>query len=286
MKLIRYDDVHAFYRQVEPFLLAHEAENNLIIGLCRELVSGSSRYPLPPYMAVVMQGEQVAAVAFRTPPHNLILAHPAAPQAIDLIVNDAAGVDQALTGVNGPAEYSEAFARRWQQHTGKDYSLEMKQRIYKLETVKPTNGVSGGMRPATWDDYALLKAWVIAFHIEAVGTSSQDIDDEQINKTIEMVLESEEKGHFLWVNENTVVSLAGIAGVSINGVRVGPVYTPPEHRRRGYAGALVAALSQHMLDRGCKFCFLYTDVANPTANHVYQNIGYNPVCDITLYRFR
>jgi predicted GNAT family acetyltransferase len=63
------------------------------------------------------------------------------------------------------------------------------------------------------------------------------------------------------------------------------VYTPPELRRRGYASALVAALSRRLLDEGRRFCFLYTDLANPTSNHIYREIGYEEVCPATSYRF-
>jgi uncharacterized protein len=55
--------------------------------------------------------------------------------------------------------------------------------------------------------------------------------------------------------------------------------------RRRYASALVAALSQHHLDAGKRFCFLFTDLANPTANHIYQAIGYEPVVDLAELRF-
>jgi predicted GNAT family acetyltransferase len=58
------------------------------------------------------------------------------------------------------------------------------------------------------------------------------------------------------------------------GTRIGYVYTPPEARRRGYASALVAEVSQTMLERGCDFCVLYTDMSNPTSNGIYQTIGY------------
>jgi hypothetical protein len=40
-----------------------------------------------------------------------------------------------------------------------------------------------------------------------------------------------------------------------------------------------------LLDSGRKFCFLYTDVTNPTSNHIYQEIGYRPVADLRLYVF-
>jgi predicted GNAT family acetyltransferase len=79
--------------------------------------------------------------------------------------------------------------------------------------------------------------------------------------------------------------MAGASGPTRHGIRVGAVYTPPAMRRRGYASALVAALSQEQLDAGKKFCFLYTDLANPTSNKIYQDIGYEPVCDVDEYNF-
>ena len=87
----------------------------------------------------------------------------------------------------------------------------------------------------------------------------------------------------LW-EDGEVVSLAGVGSRTPNGVRIGPVYTPPEARNRGYASALVAAISQAELDAGRRFCFLFTDLANPTANHIYQAIGYEPVRDVDMWR--
>jgi uncharacterized protein len=80
-------------------------------------------------------------------------------------------------------------------------------------------------------------------------------------------------------------SMAGAGAPTPNGIRIGPVYTPPEHRRRGYASALTAALTRYLLDGGRRFCFLYTDLANPTSNAIYQQVGYTHVCDVEQHRF-
>jgi len=82
------------------------------------------------------------------------------------------------------------------------------------------------------------------------------------------------------------VSMASFGGVTPNGVRIGPVYTPPELRGRGYASALVAGTSQQLLDGGKRFCFLFTDLANPTSNGVYQRLGYRPVEDRVVMEFK
>ena len=52
----------------------------------------------------------------------------------------------------------------------------------------------------------------------------------------------------------------------------------------GMQSALTAALTQQLLGRS-RFCFLFTDLANPTSNSIYQRIGYRPVTDIMLWRF-
>jgi predicted GNAT family acetyltransferase len=74
--------------------------------------------------------------------------------------------------------------------------------------------------------------------------------------------------------------MAVVVGWSPHGARVGGVYTPPHLRRRGYATTCVAALSQYLLDSGRRYCFLYTDLSNPTSNAIYMRIGYHAVADV------
>ena len=75
------------------------------------------------------------------------------------------------------------------------------------------------------------------------------------------------------------------SGRTPHGIRIGAVYTPPEQRRRGYASAVTAAASQAQLDQGRRWCFLFTDLANPTSNRIYQAIGFRPIRDIIQIRF-
>ena len=89
---------------------------------------------------------------------------------------------------------------------------------------------------------------------------------------------------FIW-DDGGPVSTVTKTRHSTHGIVVSLVYTPPAHRNRGYASAAVAALSQQLLDAGWEFCSLFTDLANPTSNSIYQRIGYRPVADFDEYIF-
>ena len=88
----------------------------------------------------------------------------------------------------------------------------------------------------------------------------------------------------VWDNGQPVAMAAKVRPTR-NGMTISLVYTPPEQRRHGYATACVAALSQQLLDEGWQFCTLFTDLANPTSNSIYQKIGYQPVADFNDYLF-
>ena len=91
---------------------------------------------------------------------------------------------------------------------------------------------------------------------------------------------------YLWKSaDGQLVSIAAKNRETRNGATISLVYTPPEHRRRGYAGRLVASLSQHLLDGGKTLCNLYTDLSNPTSNGVYQRIGYTQIAESRFYEF-
>lgn len=285
MNLERFDDAALFYQQAASFLLEREAEHNLLLGLIEELKRGTSRYLDPPYLALVRHTGAAIAVALRTPPHPVVLSHTPQPAALELLAADLQANYETLPGVNSEAGSSKSFADIWQRQTGQAYDLDMALRIYKLESVNPVMGVPGSIRRVTATDHDLLKRWMIAFRIEAGGTAPENIDHAGIERTIAEALKFEMLGRFFW-EDNGPVSLAGFTGPTPNGIRIGPVYTPPDLRRKGYASALVAALSQQLLDEGRQFCFLYTDLANPTSNHIYMDIGYQPVCDVNVYRFR
>jgi hypothetical protein len=174
------------------------------------------------------------------------------------------------------------FAEAWRDLTGQSFHKRMAERLYRLDKVTPPSGVPGQMRRAVESDRDLLARWLREFQLEAFG----EADDESVERNVRniLTLPPEYRGVHLWEDPGPV-SFTGYGGLTPNSMRIGPVYTPREFRGKGYASACVAAVSQHLLDSGRKFCTLFTDLANPTSNKIYMRIGYEAVCDVDEYKF-
>lgn len=85
LRLDRYDGAGQFLATAEPFLVAREAENNLILGLAGDLRRGARQYEAPPLLATVTDGRRMVAAALRTPPHNLLLSVTDDPDAVPVL---------------------------------------------------------------------------------------------------------------------------------------------------------------------------------------------------------
>jgi hypothetical protein len=227
-----------------------------------------------------MHGDRVVCAAIRTPPWRVVISEMDHPSAAQLLADDLHGAE--VPGVVGPAEAAGHFARAWAERTGARPRLGRHERSFRLRRVIPPRPAPGELMRSREEDRALLAAWSKAFHDEAIGDSGPVQDwDANADRWIRGI----GRTGYLWVDEGRPVSLAGAGGLTPSGIRIGPVYTPPELRGRGYASNLVAGISQMLLDSGRRFVFLFTDLANPTANKIYQAIGYEAVNDVDEYEF-
>jgi uncharacterized protein len=277
----RFSDAQAFLDAAGPFLSEHEAEHNLLFGIAATLITDSERYREQPYLAAVRRDDEVVAAAVMTPPFNVVLSMTDDPDAIVAIGRDLGRNRFTVPGVTAPVEVARRFADLWTQRHGLIPKLAFAQRIYRLERVTRPSDVSGTMRAATEADRELLIDWVHAFLVEALERPSED----EAESIVDSALRTGSRTFYLWEDGGRSVSLAGVTGPTPNGIRVGPVYTPPESRRRGYGSAVTAAASQAQLDSGRTFVFLFTDLDNPTSNKIYQAIGYEPVMDVDQWTF-
>jgi predicted GNAT family acetyltransferase len=282
MELRRFASVEAFLAVAEEFLVAREAEHNLILGVCNTLLTQPGVYKVPPYLAAVLDGGRVVAVSTQTPPWDVVLSEMDDPSAIDLIVADR--IDEPPPGVIGPSALSARFAETWSRRTGSPSRRVMQERAFRLRTVTSPKPATGEMRAAGPPDRDLVERWLGEFITEALGESHDDLG-ELAERWVTAASRTPGRAMRLWIDDGAPVSMSGFGAQTPNGQRVGPVYTPPELRGHGYASNLVAQGSQAALDAGRRFLFLFTDLANPTSNKIYQAIGYEPVTDIDRYAF-
>ena len=265
------------------YLTLQEAESNLLLGILSDLQRGGSFGAEQPYLACLRSGREVIGVALRTPPFGVVLSEMRSVAVADLFADDVSKLFQSIPTVLGPVEVAKRFARRWEAVTRQRGKIARHERIYKCEWVIPPSTSAGSMRAVRESERSTVVQWMLAFHSEAMPGFPQSEAD--VESAIDRRLAADHGGLVFWEDGGEPVALAASGGRTPNGIRIGPVYTPSEKRRRGYATALVAGLTAKLLER-VKFCFLFTDLANPTSNGIYGKIGYVPVTDVDLIAFK
>jgi len=275
----RWPDVHGFLGAAKEFLAAREAEHCLLFGLCSTIANHPEVYPDPRFWTGHDHGRVVAA-ALRTPPHNLLLSQIDEPSSLAALAREVLACDE-LPGVLGPTGAARDIADAWSARSGRPAVRVMEERIFRLDRVIAPRPAPGHCREADERDRGRLTAWCAAF----VAESTPDAPPSDPALAADRMLRRIGRVPYVWEDAGEVVAFAGAGGPTPHGVRIGPVYTPPNRRDRGYASNLIAEISRRQLAAGRRFCFLFTNLANPTANHIYQTIGYVPVVDVDQYRF-
>lgn len=269
----------AFRDSITEFLQRNEAENNLILGLVDSLAKDPTHYSdQAPLLLSILENNNTVAAALMTPPYNLVVTQ-AQPIHSNALIESLIDHNIHIPGILGPKQSSQFFAEAYCQRRDLKQKEKMNERVYQAEKVIHPAYPPGKMRLATKEDFPLLVDWGIGFIRDAL------LPQHEVEKVSAMTERKiEEKSLFIWENHGPK-SMASFQGHTPNGVRVGYVYTPEMHRHFGYGSAITASLTQHLLDKGKKFCFLFTDLSNPTSNSIYKKIGYREVCDFEMIEF-
>jgi GNAT superfamily N-acetyltransferase len=268
-------DVAEYLAVASDFLRARAAENTVQLAATETIrVRGAAAFgddtPLFGWWAA--PGGPVAAACMHTPPFGVTLTPSPAGVAAALAETFAAR-GRFPAWVMADTTTAPAFAAAWERQTGQPSRVSRRSRLYRLGRLRPPDPPPPGRaRVAAPADSGLLLDWLEAFRREADsdgGPASQRTVDDRLSYG----------GLTLWETGDGPVSLAGATRAVAGQARIGPVYTPPERRGRGFGGAVTAAVSQAAMDAGVAEVLLYTDLANPTSNALYQRLGYQPVSD-------
>jgi predicted GNAT family acetyltransferase len=276
MRFVLTHDAEEFAGHAEGFL-AERVERNILATVLLNLRRGHLGASAPLFAYSVDGRGKVCAVALRTPPWPLLVS--------DLDSNAAEAqmeawlpADPDVPGVSASPSSARAVAGAWVRRTrGRSY-CRMREAMHVLREVRdPLSTAPGRLRIASDAELDLLTEWERAFMLEAGVGQPQAA---QAAVRVRLARDAQ----YVWEDGGPVSTLTlspEVAGT----VRIGPVYTPPEHRRHGYASSAVAAAVRRSLTRGARQCMLFTDLANPTSNHIYAAIGFRPVMDWEEHAF-
>lgn len=265
-----YENVIHFKEDVIPFLERNEQENNLLLGVLQVAEE-------PMFMAAAKQGEEVTIVFLQTVEKQVIVAtSEISEEAIVELAKQLTNVYPDIPGLIGNKKIVQKLAEEIAILEQKKTTLGMEQGVYELKQVKKKWSGDGIFRAVNSDELPLIEQWIHQFCEDVkLPTTKEEAKQTAYTLITTNRLFGLEVG-------GKLVSVAAKTRPTTNNITVNFVYTPKEERKKGYASICVAELSQRMLDEGYKTTTLYTDLANPTSNKIYQEIGYEKIMESVL----
>ena len=283
IEIITHNHASELISRSGTYLERHESENNLPIGLVYRLSESPHYYgSKSPLLLSILEQEKVVGVAIMTPPRRIILSRidTEVRVAISHLVQHLRGTHTRTPGVVGPSVEAQAFSDCWVEGAfGVSARVVMRLRVFEARKVTDISLSPGKLRLARMDDHPLMAKWIAKFSEEI----REPVDLDNAKSHAERSIKGQEL--YIWDN-GAPVCIAKEARPTRNGTTINTVYTPPEHRNKGYATSCVWSLTQKMLTDRYSFCSLYTDLSNPTSNSIYAKIGYVPIGDALAVDFQ
>ncbi|MBN2046874.1 MAG: GNAT family N-acetyltransferase [Anaerolineaceae bacterium] len=281
MIIVSYEKAADFLAVMQEKLEENESANNLMLGILQRQVRHPDWVDHLPFLRTCHNARGLVAAAVMTPPHNLIIYREQTntDEAFELIAFDLLLNRWNPPGVIGPSDIAQRFAAKWSQICGMKHLLKTNLRIYECDSVTKPAHVKGALRLAGPEDLDLLSEWIHGFQ--------NDIGDpiglEDASQMIQRRIQNQDA--YIWEEGGVPVSMVIKNRPIAHSISVTGVYTPPDLRKRGYASACVSTLTEKLLEVGYRAVNLYTDLANPTSNSIYQRMGYIPIMDWKEFRF-
>lgn len=252
-------------------VIANEAMNSVVVATARRLVEEPDAFVATHHVI----GDPVAAGAVVFGDGSAIVTDISDPAAVDTLARLLAD-QEGLTSIQANDPHGAAVFDAYSRASGRPTALSLAMGAYALGDIVEPDPPPGYPREATPLDRDLLIGWTMDFAQEAVP--DQAGPPSQAERIVDGRLDRQTtSGFLLWDRGGSIVAMTGHSGSTGSGIRVNLVYTPPEHRGHGYASALCAAQAVMLRRRGFRNVYLFTDLANPTSNALYERIGYHRV---------
>jgi len=289
MALEFIEDPSEFLAVAGERLAADPVLSTVVSTVAHRAANGEPRTPQAPHWYAVARDEAgaVTGIAMRTAT--------SAPYPLFLLAMEPADVTELaqhcfergeIAPANGVLPAARAFCDELARLAGGRVEIAEHTRLFEVhELVPPASVPDGFLRLATLAESELCHDWFNRFHRDAAEQAGHPETHTNVDEfTIDDMVHRIEGGRvWLWLVDDVPVHLTGANLPAFGVSRIGPVFTPTEHRGRGYASAAVAEVSRRILASGARAC-LFTDQANPTSNRIYEALGYRPVVDMANHR--
>lgn len=269
MALVCTSDVSTLLRHTDAVVAADPVVNNVFgtiaVWAQHHDAAGWAAHPSDDPLTLVARSQPYTPVTFT-----------AGWTELGEVNDELARLDPPPAALAGPTQIVDDVAAA----LGFPLTQRMEERLFRLDDLIPRRDVVGSARLAGPKDADFLAGWYVAFTVEAFGLLPPGFDARRM--TERALVRSR---CWIWSDEAGVPRSMAVRHPAVRDAsRIGPVYTPSDARGQGFASAATAAASRDILDEGAVAC-LYTDLANPTSNKIYEALGYSPVLDRTLVRF-
>lgn len=275
---VEFTDARGALAAAGAFLAAEPVLHTVLTTMAHALMDAPA-VTYPRWFALVFDADQVVGVAMRTAPSapHPVYVLPMPARAARALGDALRTSGESIAELNGFLPALEHVAAG----LGKPPTLRERLRLFELGTPRAPSPPTGALRIATPDDLALVHRWYDDFGLAAAEQAGRSVERHGNGVPVEPLLRQLAAGEVaLWEDDGPVhVSAARAPSFGVS--RIGPVYTPPRHRGRGYAGATVYALAIRRIAEGARVC-LFADQANPTATRLYERLGFRPVAETAL----
>lgn len=284
-KVIRYGDASSFLQAAAPVLAGDPVSTN-VIGSVAAAVRDGRRYERELWLVVHDESGTPVGLGMRTAPHYLVVSqmNRDAAESLGQYVADS---ERDLPGISGPAEVvAEVSSSVMAGLPGYRAIEQVRESVMLLGTLRtPARAAPGRARPLLPADTETVVEWLVAFAAEAglPTAASANTVREEVERGGNHLRLWTDPGAPASSGNRTCVALAGHAPTVVTPAgsiaRIGPVYTPPANRGRGYATALTHAVAADLQASGATV-MLYVDNANPQAGRIYAGLGFQRAGEI------
>jgi GNAT superfamily N-acetyltransferase len=289
MELRFYDDPFPFLDLAADHLAEEPVLSTVVAGVATRIADereAGIAWPegVPCWFAVVLEGDQVVGTAMRTAKFGSHPAYllPMPDDAARMLAREVIARGETVTAANGALPAVEVFCAELAAAVGGKTRVGQHTRLFELGELVEPSPVAGRLRPAAVDEQDLVSSWYDAFMADADEQAGREPGESAHESPAPEDMRRRIEGGrvFVWEDESgQPVHVTAASQPSYGVSRIGPVFTPKEHRGRGIASAAVAEVSRLLLASGERAC-LFTDQANPTSNKIYEALGYRRVVDM------